>query len=121
MAKPNLGIMDSGKRLMDEIASRIRTDRRSETRSITFFRPVVIDVGAYSGFCLMRNLSPGGMMGVAYAQLPLNHEIKVRFGDQKVVKGIIAWSDLERFGVKFLEPVDIFGLWDRRADLASVP
>ena len=35
-------------------------ERRSEERTATVFRPILIETDQFAGFCVLRNLSPSG-------------------------------------------------------------
>ncbi|MGX7895919.1 PilZ domain-containing protein [Tsuneonella sp. HG222] len=80
--------------------------RRAEARSATVLRPVLVQVGSFSGFCLVRNLSPNGMMGDIYANFRVGLTMRVQFAASNVC-GTIVWCRDGRAGVRFIEPIDL--------------
>lgn len=82
-------------------------ERRSEGRTATVFRPVLIAAEDFAGFCLVRNLSPNGMMGRVYMQFAEGLPVMLQFTDDIVVAGIVAWSRDGHIGVRFAERVDV--------------
>ena len=84
-------------------------DRRKDGRTAAVYRPVLLEAEGFTGFCLLRNLSPSGMMGVAYAQFAPGEEVGVQFMPGHVVSGKIAWSKDGKIGVEFDEEIDLVG------------
>jgi hypothetical protein len=82
-------------------------DRRAEGRTTAVYRPVLIETDEFGGFCLVKNLSPGGMMGVAYAQFAADQPVTIQFHPEHVVSGVIVWSQGDRIGARFDEPIDV--------------
>ena len=83
------------------------SDPRSEERTATVFRPVLIEIDQFAGFCLVRNLSPHGMRGRVYTSFAEGLAITVQFSPEKVVGGTLVWCKDEHIGVEFDEPVDV--------------
>jgi hypothetical protein len=82
-------------------------DRRSGTRAASVFRPVLIELEDFSGFSLIRNISPQGMMGQVYAQFVPGQAITVHFNPERAVTGRIAWSKDLQIGVQFDTEIDV--------------
>ena len=83
-------------------------ERRGEDRTkTTVYRPILFRTGDLAGFCLLRDLSPGGMMGVAYTTLASAQPITIEFHPEHRVPGMIAWSREERIGVRFDAEIDV--------------
>jgi hypothetical protein len=91
----------------DPAEGALGSERRSEGRTATVFRPVLIAAEEFAGFCLVRNLSPKGMMGRVYVQFAGGLPVFMQFTDTIVVAGVVAWSRDGHIGVRFDKPVDI--------------
>lgn len=61
-------------------------ERRGEHRTTAVYRPVLIETEESAGFCLPRNMSPSGMMGVAYAQFATDQPVTVLDISQQGIK-----------------------------------
>lgn len=81
--------------------------RRAEDRTMTVFRPVLIESGEFAGFCLVRNLSPNGMMGKVYTQFAEELAVMVQFNPYLTVSGKVIWSSDGEVGIRFDEIVDV--------------
>jgi translation initiation factor IF-1 len=88
-------------------ADRLDDDRRVDDRVTSVYRPVLIETEQFAGFCLVKNLSAGGMMGVVYARLAADQPVTVHFHPDHVVTGTIAWTLDDRIGVAFDEKIDV--------------
>lgn len=84
-----------------------REHRRSSARTTSIYRPVIIEVGDFAGFCLVRNISPMGMLGTVYAEFAPNQPIAIDFSRQHHVEGAIVWSRNDQIGVQFAEEIDV--------------
>lgn len=82
-------------------------DRRSEGRITTLFRPALIETEDFSGFCLVRNLSPNGMMAKVYAQLREGEQIGVQFCPDVTAYGSVIWCTPQDIGVTFVDEIDV--------------
>lgn len=82
-------------------------DRRTATRTTSIYRPVIIEVGDFAGFCLVRNISPMGMLGTVYADFAPNQPITIDFTPNHHVQGAIVWSRNDQVGVQFSEEIDV--------------
>lgn len=85
-------------------------ERRSNTRTATVFRPVLIETLEFSGFCLVRNLSESGIMGHAYTNFAENQSVTIHFGQETKVEGTLVWSTEGRVGVRFDHTIDVDGV-----------
>ena len=98
--------------MLDEKASShashvVALKRRAENRTTTVFRPVIIETEEFAGFCLVRNLSPNGMMGNVYTQIVEGLPVSVRFNDDLLMRGNVMWSKNGQVGIKFDETIDV--------------
>lgn len=82
-------------------------NRRAEDRTTTVFRPALIETEAYSGFCLVRNLSSTGMMARVYGQLPEGERIGVQFCPEVTAYGSLIWCTANDVGVTFDDVIDV--------------
>lgn len=82
-------------------------DRRASARTTSIYRPVIIEVGDFAGFCLVRNVSPMGMLGTVYAEFAANQPISIDFSPQHHVEGAIVWSRNDQIGVQFAHEIDV--------------
>lgn len=85
-------------------------DRRAGERATSVFRPVLIELDGFTGFSLIRNLSPHGMMGQVYAHFAPDQDVIVHFNPDTVATGKIVWSKDQRIGVQFKEEIDVDGV-----------
>jgi len=90
-------------------------DHRGQNRTTTIFRPVLIETEEFAGFCLVRNLSPNGLMGKVYTQFADDLAVTVYFNDEIFVSGKIVWSDNETIGLHFYETIDVSELLGKLA------
>jgi hypothetical protein len=91
-------------------------DQRSAERMATVFRPVLIEMEQFAGFCLVRNISPGGLMGKVYTQFAENTPVTVHFNAELQAFGDIIWSKDGKVGVNFDEPIDVSTVLSAKAD-----
>lgn len=82
-------------------------DRRSEGRVATVYRPVLVKTAEFAGFCLVRNISPSGMMGQVYTTLALGTAIHVELGETLTVWGRVAWSRGDMIGIRFNTQIEL--------------
>lgn len=94
---------------MSEIRSpnAMSAERRAGNRTTAVYRPVLIEIDQFTGFCLLRNISPGGLMGVVYADFSAEQPVTVQFHADHVVKGMVAWAREQRIGVRFDQEIDV--------------
>lgn len=82
-------------------------ERRTGSRTTSVYRPVLIELEDFAGFCLIRNLSSRGMMGQVYAQLAQGEPVTVHINPEIIVTGTIVWSKDQRIGVEFDQEIDV--------------
>src|SRR5579864_6542524 len=82
-------------------------DRRAEHRTAPIYRPVLIETNEFSGFCLVRDLSPGGMMGQVYTQFAEQQPVTIWFHPDRGIAGTIAWSEGDHVGIRFTESIHV--------------
>lgn len=83
------------------------TERRASERITSVYRPVLIEAEDFAGFCLVRNLSAGGMMGLAYAEFAEGQPITVRLPSDTAIHGTVTWSTEGKIGINFDEQIDV--------------
>jgi len=76
-------------------------ERRSSERVTSVYRPVLIETEDFVGFCLVRNLSPGGLMGSAFAEFTEGQPISVMLNSDLTVSGAVTWSKDGKIGIHF--------------------
>lgn len=99
-----------GRTANDESAcncSEVSSERRTQARTATVFRPVLFDADGLVGFCLVRNLAPGGLMGTVYTSFVEGTQITCQFHADKSVEGTIVWSRDGQIGIEFTEQIDV--------------
>jgi hypothetical protein len=82
-------------------------ERRTDARTATVFRPVLIETDQFAGFCLVRNLSPHGMRGRVYTSFAQGLPITVQFSPEVVIEGSLIWCKDEHIGVEFDGTIDV--------------
>lgn len=85
-------------------------DRRHTNRITTIYRPAIVHVGDFSGFCLVRYISASGLLGMVYADFAPDQDVTVDFSEQHSVQGTVVWSREGRIGVSFDKPIDILSV-----------
>ncbi|MFC0588941.1 PilZ domain-containing protein [Novosphingobium aquiterrae] len=91
------------------------SERRADGRAATVFRPVLIETEEFAGFCLVRNISPNGLMGVVYTQFAEGLPVTIQFNQDLIVKSKIIWSSDGRVGVQFDVPINVAAVLDSLA------
>lgn len=76
-------------------------EKRGEGRTATIFRPVLITDDDFAGFCLVRNLSPSGLMGDVYTSFSIGASVAIQFAPRLHFSGHVRWCDAGRIGVHF--------------------
>ena len=82
-------------------------ERRSEIRKTTVYRPALLETEEFSGFCLIRNLSPTGMMGKVYYPFKVGTGISIQFDLDVSAAGAVTWCENGMIGIKFSDPIDV--------------
>lgn len=85
-------------------------ERRGDERITSLYRPVLIEVEGVTRFCLLRNISSTGFMGMAYARIPEGARIKVEFSEAFWAQGIVKWYENRRIGVEFDQEIDVLSV-----------
>lgn len=86
------------------------SDRRKFPRSRSIYRPAVLNLEDFATFCMIRDLSPYGVMVETSANLHLRDVVEVGFSEDELAAGTVAWVNGNRVGVVFDRPVDIVQL-----------
>ena len=82
-------------------------NRRAGNRTTAVYRPALIETEDFAGFCLIRNISPGGMMGSVYAEFAADQPVRIQFHPAYTIAGTIAWSRDKRIGIRFDMEIDV--------------
>lgn len=82
-------------------------DRRAFARSRSIFRPAIIETAKYSGFCMVKDLSPEGVMTETCADLTEGDLVRLGFTEQEMLAGKVVWSGAGRVGIRFDNPIDV--------------
>jgi hypothetical protein len=90
-----------------KIESKRPAERRAEGRSATVFRPVLIEADGFVGFCLVRNLSPSGLMGRVYTSFAEGMPLRVQFHPDKAVDASVVWCKDGEVGLRFEEDIEV--------------
>ncbi|WP_448662274.1 PilZ domain-containing protein [Sphingomonas sp. CJ20] len=84
------------------------TDRRADDRdTLRVFRSAILRWDALESLCLIRNLSPGGMMAKVPVALPPGKPVTVEMRSGHVIEGEVVWSQDNRIGVHFATRIDV--------------
>ena len=83
-------------------------DRRSDDRSkISVYRSAMLRWDGYEALCLIRNISPGGLMGKLHTSLSPGEPVTVEIRSGNEIAGHVAWSADGMVGVQFDEKIDV--------------
>jgi len=83
-------------------------ERRSDDRSkISVYRSAMLRWNGYEALCLIRNISPGGLMGKLHTSLPPREPVTVEIRSGNHIAGRVAWSHDGHVGVQFDERIDV--------------
>ena len=91
-------------------ASATPPQRRQDVRQITIRRVAKLRTPLREELCLVRNISPQGLMAHVYSRLNIGDRVTAEFSSGQVVEGRIVWQRDDRAGMQF----------DQRVDTASV-
>lgn len=97
--------MDQDQRQL--VNARTRQDRRSEHRITTLYRPILIESDEFAGFCLLRNLSPEGMMGQFYTDFAVGTALRVQFHEEFSLTATVVWCRSGKIGLSFAEQIEV--------------
>jgi hypothetical protein len=87
-------------------SSEISSDRRSHERFVTVFRLAKL-VGEREEFCLVRNLSSGGLKVQVFSPKAVGGRVSIDLGDEQPLPARIAWVDEENIGLSFDDQIDV--------------
>lgn len=76
-------------------------DRRSGTRHTMVLRVAIIDDGHQATFCLLRNISPGGVQIKAYSKLEVGKRVCLHVAEESPIFGQVAWFEDRMAGIHF--------------------
>lgn len=83
-------------------------DRRSDDRSkISVYRSATLRWSGFEALCLIRNISPGGLMGKLHTSLPPGQAVRVEIRSGNEIAGRVAWCADGMVGVQFDERIDV--------------
>lgn len=83
-------------------------ERRTEEREkLSVYRSATLRWGSYEALCLIRNISPGGLMGKLHTNLAPGERVTVEIRSGRLIPGHIAWSHDNLVGVQFDERIDV--------------
>lgn len=82
-------------------------ERRAEERAATVFRPAIISNEGVRGLCLLRNVSPTGMMAKVYSPVASGASVTVEMNAHLSAIGTVIWSEDGRIGVRFHDRINI--------------
>lgn len=82
-------------------------ERRSDRRTTTVYRPVLIETDEIAGFCLLRNISAEGMMGRFHTKFAPDTAVSVQFNPCLSASGKVSWSGDGMIGIRFASPIDV--------------
>jgi hypothetical protein len=84
------------------------SDRRGDDRSkISVYRSAMLRWREFEVLCLIRNISPGGLMGKIHLDLPRGESVTVEIRSGRRIAGHIAWSRDGMAGVQFDDRIDV--------------
>lgn len=82
-------------------------DQRSDNRTSTVFRPVLVETEELACFCLVRNISVSGLMGEVYTTIAPESSVTLRFEPTSPIEGMVKWCRDGRVGIKFDHAIDV--------------
>lgn len=93
---------------MDAFQNSVQADRRSFDRTIAIFRPALVETEEMrTFFCLVRNISPSGLMASAFAPVAKGQLVRFIFSESFALHASVIWSQDDRVGVHFPQKVDV--------------
>ena len=81
--------------------------RVDERHTITVYRSAILRWRDREGLCLIRDISPGGMMCCCPVTLTRGEHVEVEMRSGHCIAGSVAWSDGDRIGLSFDERIDV--------------
>ena len=96
-------------------------ERRSGRRQVTLMRVGLLHTGEGKEFCLVRNLSEGGLMARVYRGFRPGERIEVELKSDELLTGDVVWARGHEIGVQFRSSVDVANVlsvqWDGAAEM----
>jgi hypothetical protein len=89
-----------------DTASQPTSDRRSHERFVTVFRLAKL-IGDREEFCLVRNVSAGGVKAQVFTPKAVGDSIVVDFGDEQPLSAHVAWVEDDNIGLSFDARIDV--------------
>lgn len=84
-----------------------RLERRSHNRYKTVLRVAKLSASDARGLCVIRNVSPGGMLIDVHSSFEPGEAVTIELSDERQIAGRIAWQQQGLTGIQFNERVDI--------------
>lgn len=84
-----------------------QNERRAFARSRSVYRPAIIETANYSGFCMVKDLSPEGVMIETCAELGEDDAVRLGFTEHEMLAGKVVWTTGGRLGIQFDCPIDV--------------
>jgi hypothetical protein len=82
------------------------SDRRNQQRYVTVLRVAKLTTPHSEEFCLVRNISAGGMMAHIYSELEVGDSVQAEISSGQPISGKILWRREGVAGIGFDERVD---------------
>ena len=86
------------------------SDRRNQQRYVTVLRVAKLTTPHSEEFCLVRNISAGGMMAHIYSELEVGDPVRAEISSGQPISGKILWRREGVAGIGFDERVDPAGI-----------
>ena len=84
----------------------VSADRRGQQRYVTVLRVAKLTTPHSEEFCLVRNISAGGMMAHIYSELDVGDPVRAEISSGQPISGRILWRREGVAGIGFDEKVD---------------
>jgi len=81
-------------------------ERRSLKRETLVLRVGLLESDGRTSFCLVRNISSGGVQVRLFAPLARGRHVRLRVGDEQPLDGRVIWVREQSSGIKFDCPLD---------------
>jgi hypothetical protein len=88
-------------------------ERRRDNRTAALFRTAILTAPGFEVFCLLKNISSGGVLAVVFAPMEEGCEVLVQIGDGERIAGSVAWVEGDQIGIQFHQPIEVDGLLAR--------
>ncbi len=95
----------------------VPNERRRDERYMTILRVGTLIRGETRELCLMRNISGGGVMALAYSRMEPGERLAVEFKSNQQIAGRVAWVRDDNVGIEFDEAMDVAELLSNPAVL----